>query len=112
MPVIKNRPVVSENAETLIQAIACELDEDEEEGGSYAPRIIEDYSVYSERFTARVIWTRWKDVPPTERVPIVLEGYRRSMRANDVPNLTTVRGLTEEEVEWEQRARGVFSSPA
>lgn len=106
MPVTKNRPPVEKAAEEVIAAMSAELDADERTGNSAAPSIVEDYLPFSKRFSVRVIWDRWKDVPPSERVPLIVEAYRRSKRAGDAPHITTARGLTQIEAQYEDVAEG------
>ena len=102
MPVRKNRQSVEEIAEPFVSAMVRELDADEEAGSPDAPTIIEDYQTFADRFSVRVVWDRWQGVPPAERVPMILESYRRSKRKDEAANITAVRGLTPSEARMEE----------
>lgn len=102
MSVKKNRPTLEEAAETLIAKISNELDADSETVNADAPEIVEDYAAYSNRFSVRVVWDLWQNLPPAERVPIILAAYARSNRAAEKADITSVRGLTPLEARQEE----------
>ncbi|CAN5619679.1 hypothetical protein BH11ARM2_BH11ARM2_34880 [soil metagenome] len=92
-PSLKNRPRYEVELQDWIAPLVAELDEETEAANMDAPEIIEDYQGFSDRFSVRVVWSRWEGVPPADRVPIILEAYRRSRRAGELPNITLARGL-------------------
>ena len=108
MSVKKNKQSREQAAESLIKAIVKELNADKETGPAGAPRIFEDYETYSDRFSVRVIWDEWLHVPPAERVPLILEAYKRSKRGEDVKEITSARGLTVLEARGEQLHEALF----
>lgn len=102
MPVKKNRFGFEQAYNELVASIAMELEMDAVTGLPDAPNIIEDYQPFSDTFSVKVVWNRWGDVPPADRVPIILEAYRRSRRAEDLPKMTSARGLTPHE-HWAEK---------
>ena len=102
MPVRKNRPSHETDLKDWIAPLVAELDADAETGGEDAPTILEDYQAFSNRFSVRVVWPPWEGVPPADRVPVILEAYRRSKRAEDVASITSARGLTPGEHKGEE----------
>ena len=106
MPVKKNRPSFESGIAEWIAPLVAELDAEEGTDAPDAPTFIEDYQPFSDRSSVRVVWTKWEGLPPAERVPVVLEAYKRSKRAAELPNITSARGLTP----LEARAEAAFSS--
>jgi hypothetical protein len=102
MPVKKNRPSYETASREWIAPIVTELNSDQETGQPEAPTILEDYQAFSDRFSVRVVWSKWESVPPADRVPIILEAYRQSKRAEESPNITSARGLTPTEAKAEE----------
>ena len=102
MPVRKNRPTYETDLNDWIAPIVTELDADLETGQEDAPTILEDYQAFSDRFSVRVVWPRWEGIPPADRVPVILEAYKRSKRVEDVANVTSARGLTPGEYALEE----------
>ena len=112
MPVRKNRPDYEVELKEWIAPIVAELNETPGTAGTDVPDIVEDYQAFSEKFSVRVIWTRWDRVPPEDRVPIILEAYKQSKRATDLPNITHARGLTPSEWDREAVADSILDADA
>ena len=111
MPVRKNHPEYEVKLKDWITPIVAELDEATGSGGDDAPEIIEDYQAFSEKFSVRVMWSRWEGVPVEDRVPIILEAYKRSKRTADLPKITHARGLTSDQQNMELVFEGLRTSP-
>ena len=111
MPVRKNHPEYEVKLKDWITPIIAELAEAAGFGGDDAPEIIEDYQAFLEMFSVRVIWSKWDGIPAEDRVPIVLEAYKRSKRAADLPKITHARGLTPGEQSMESIFDGFRTSP-
>jgi len=99
MPFKQIQPPVSVPHPDLVEALSAELSAPQDVGTDDAPYIIEELLPRSGYYNIRVIWDRWSEVGPRERIDVIMDAYRRVRGHEGMVKISSALGLTHREAE-------------